>query len=108
MKIRMDNKRDVFYDFSEADELEFAYAISVHKAQGSEFPAVVMPILTQHYIMLQRNLLYTAVTRAKKLCVLVGNSKAIRIAIENNRVTQRNTLLSARIRDLKLALDQGR
>ena len=108
MKIRMDNKRDVFYDFSEADELEFAYAISVHKAQGSEFPAVVMPILTQHYIMLQRNLLYTAVTRAKKLCVLVGNSKAIRIAIENNRVAQRNTLLSARIRDLKLALERGR
>ena len=87
----------VTYDFSEADEIVLAYAISVHKAQGSEFPAVVIPVLTQHYVMLQRNLLYTAITRAEKLCVLVGNKKAIHIAINNNQVAQRNSLLSRRL-----------
>jgi len=90
--------RHVVYDWSECDKLVHAYAVSVHKSQGSEFPVVVMPIVTQHYLMLQRNLLYTAVTRAKKLCVLVGSKKAIGIAIRNNRVTQRYTALDWRIR----------
>jgi exodeoxyribonuclease V alpha subunit len=90
--------RAVTYDWSEGDQLVLAYAISVHKSQGSEFPAVVMPILTHHYIMLQRNLLYTAVTRAKRLCVLVGNMRAIHIAVKNNKVAQRYTGLSRRLK----------
>ena len=69
--------RMAIYDWSEADELTLAYAVSVHKAQGSEFLVVVMPVVTQHYMMLQRNLLYTAVTRARKLCVLAGSRRAI-------------------------------
>lgn len=97
-KVSLDNLREVEYDFSEADEIVHAFAVTVHKSQGSEFPAVVMPVLTQHYIMLQRNLLYTGVTRAKRLCVLVGNAKALRIGINNNQVTKRNSLLDKRIR----------
>jgi len=87
----------VEYDWTEADQLVLAYTVSVHKAQGSEFPAVVLPVLTQHYMMLQRNLLYTAITRAKQLCVLVGNHKAIGIAVRNNKVTQRFTALDWRL-----------
>ena len=89
--------RGVVYDWSEADQLVLAYAVSVHKSQGSEFPAVVIPLVTQHYLMLQRNLLYTAVTRAKKLCVLVGSRKAIAIAVRNNKVAQRYTALEWRL-----------
>ena len=91
--------RLVSYDWSETDQLNLAYAVSVHKAQGSEFPVVVMPIVTQHYIMLQRNLLYTAITRAQKLCVLVGNRRAIGIAVNNNKVAQRFTALGWRLRE---------
>jgi exodeoxyribonuclease V alpha subunit len=90
--------RFVVYEWSEADELTLAYAVSVHKAQGSEFPAVVMPIVTQHYIMLQRNLLYTAITRASKLCVLTGSRKAIGMAVRNNKVAQRFTALAWRLK----------
>lgn len=93
--------RAVEYDWSEADELTLAYAVTVHKSQGSEFPAVVLPMLTQHYVMLQRNLLYTAVTRAAQLCVLVGNKKAISIAIKNNKVSQRWSGLAKRLKDGK-------
>lgn len=93
--------RAVEYDWSEADELTLAYAVTVHKSQGSEFPAVVLPVLTQHYVMLQRNLLYTAVTRAAQLCVLVGNKKAIAIAIKNNKVAQRWSGLAKRLKDGK-------
>jgi exodeoxyribonuclease V alpha subunit len=89
--------RAVTYDWSEADQLVLAYAVSVHKAQGSEFPVVVIPLVTQHYMMLQRNLLYTAVTRAKKLCVLVGSKRAIGMAIKNDKVTQRYTALDWRL-----------
>lgn len=88
----------VVYDFLELDELVHAFAISVHKAQGSEYPCVVIPVTTQHYLMLQRNLLYTAITRAKKMCVLVGTRKAIRIAINNNKTAQRHTALDQRLK----------
>ena len=88
---------EISYDFSEADQLCLAYAISVHKSQGSEFPAVVIPMVTQHYLMLQRNLLYTAVTRARTLVVLVGDRRAIGIAIHNNKVAARYTALDQRL-----------
>lgn len=87
----------VVYDFLEADELVHAYAISVHKSQGSEYPCVVLPIMTQHYLLLQRNLLYTAVTRAKKLVILVGTRKAIAIAVKNDKVAARHTALDWRL-----------
>jgi exodeoxyribonuclease V alpha subunit len=85
------------YDFSELDELVLAYATSVHKAQGSEYPAVVIPILIQHYVLLQRNLLYTGITRGKKLVVLVGTKKALAIAVHNNKPQLRYTLLKERL-----------
>ncbi len=88
----------VFYDFLEADELVHAYAISVHKSQGAEYPCVVIPVMTQHYMMLQRNLLYTAVTRAKKLAILMGTRKAIAIAVKNNKTTERHTALDWRLK----------
>lgn len=91
--------RAVVYDFLELDELVHAYAISIHKSQGSEFPAVVIPILTSHYMLLQRNLLYTAVTRAKRLVVLVGQPKAIAMAVRNNKVAERFTGLAERLTD---------
>jgi len=94
--VSIDN-RLVMYDFLELDELVHAYAVSVHKSQGSEFPAIVVPILTSHYMMLQRNLLYTAVTRAKRLVVLVGQPKAIALAVRNDKVTQRFTGLRERL-----------
>lgn len=87
----------VVYDFLEADELVHAFAISVHKSQGAEYPCVVLPMHTQHYLMLQRNLLYTAVTRAKKVAILVGTRKAIRIAVKNDKVRQRYTALDWRL-----------
>lgn len=90
--------RMVSYDWSETDQLVLSYAVSVHKAQGAEFPAVVVPLLTQHYMMLQRNLLYTAITRARQLCILVGNRKAIGIAVRNDKVAQRYTALDWRLR----------
>lgn len=88
----------VVYDFLEADELVHAYAISVHKSQGAEYPCVVLPVTTQHYLMLRRNLLYTAVTRAKKLVILVGTRRALHIAVKNDKVTQRHTALDWRLR----------
>lgn len=94
--------RAVTYDWKECDQLTLAYAVSVHKAQGSEFPAVVMPLLTQHYMLLQRNLLYTGVTRAERLCVLVSNPKALAIAIKNNQVAERHTWLDKRITEEKM------
>ena len=96
--------RDVFYEFNDMDELILAYAISVHKSQGSEYPAVVLPLLTEHYIMLQRNLVYTAVTRGKKLVVVVGAAKALGIALNNNRQKRRYTGLDHRLADPDLPL----
>ncbi len=89
---------DVCYEFTELDELAPAYAISVHKSQGSEYPVCIVPLLTQHYIMLQRNLLYTAVTRGKKLVVIVGSKKALAIAVSNNQTKVRWTRLKERLR----------
>ena len=89
--------RIVPYDFLELDELTLAYAISVHKSQGSEYPAVVIPLLTQHYIMLQRNLLYTALTRGKQLVVMVGTTKALNVALKNDRPRQRRSMLARRL-----------
>jgi exodeoxyribonuclease V alpha subunit len=79
----------VTYDFGELDELVLAYATTVHKAQGSEYPAVVIPLTTQHYPMLQRNLLYTAVTRGRQLVVLVAQPKAVAIAVKGQRERRR-------------------
>jgi exodeoxyribonuclease V alpha subunit len=88
----------VVYSFLEADELIHAYAVSVHKSQGSEYPCVVIPVVVQHYMMLQRNLLYTAVTRARKLAILVGTRRAIQIAVRTNPVANRHTALDWRLK----------
>ena len=98
LTVRIDG-RPVVYDWSEADELIHAFAISVHKSQGSEYPAVVVPVLTQHYMMLQRNLLYTAITRARRLVVLVGTRRAIGIAVRSDKVRQRYSGLGVRLRE---------
>lgn len=87
----------VHYKLSELDELQHAYSITVHKSQGSEYPVVVIPLTTQHYVMLQRNLLYTAVTRAKELCILVGSKRALGIALRNDHLAHRYTYLSERL-----------
>ena len=87
----------VKYEFHELDELMLAYAVTVHKSQGSEYPAIVLPLTTSHAMLLQRNLLYTAITRAKRLCVLVGQPRALDIAVRNNRVARRNTGLAERL-----------
>ncbi len=96
VKVKYDD-RIVDYDYADLDEIVLAYAASVHKAQGSEYPAVIIPIVTQHYILLQRNLLYTAVTRGKKLVVLVGIPKAVGIAVNNNKPQARHTKLKDRL-----------
>jgi exodeoxyribonuclease V alpha subunit len=87
------------YNFFELDEVALAYAISVHKSQGSEYPAVVIPILSQHYILLQRNLIYTAVTRGKRLVVMVGSKKALAMGIKNDRIMRRYTYLCERLKE---------
>lgn len=87
----------VIYDYSELDELVLAYATTIHKAQGSEFPYVIMPLMKSHYIMLQRNLLYTAVTRAQKGLIIVGERKAVYIAVMNNQTVDRHTKLAERL-----------
>jgi exodeoxyribonuclease V alpha subunit len=96
LTVEVDGRR-VSYDFTELDELVPAYAVSVHKSQGSEYPAVVIPLHTQHYVMLQRNLLYTGVTRGKKLVVLVGTRKALSIAVRNAPEGGRFTMLKERL-----------
>lgn len=97
--VRFDD-RPVNYDFNELDELHLSYATTVHKSQGSEYPVVVLPIHTQHYMMLQRNLLYTAITRSRKLVVLVGTQKALAIAVRNRDARGRVTLLKQRLQRL--------
>ena len=87
----------VEYEVSELDELTLAYATTIHKSQGSEYPIVVMPVLMNHYVMLQRNLIYTGITRARKICVLIGTAKALAYAIHNMTVLKRNTKLKERL-----------
>ena len=96
LRVRFDD-REVEYDVTELDELAQAYAVTIHKSQGSEYPIVVMPMLMTHFVMLQRNLLYTGVTRAKKLLVLVGTKKAVGYAVRNVTVASRNTRLKERL-----------
>ena len=91
--------KQVAYDTADLAELVLAYATTIHKAQGSEYPAVVIPLHTQHYLMLQRNLLYTGITRAKERVVVVGTKKALGICIRNNQVMQRNSYLAERLQD---------
>ena len=91
------DQREVIYDFGELDEVSLAYAITIHKSQGSEFPAVVIPLATQHYLLLQRNLVYTGITRGKQLVVLIGQRKALAIAVGNNKTEQRFSGLLARL-----------
>lgn len=91
--------REIEYDITELDEIVHAYAATIHKAQGSEYPIVVMPVLMNHYVMLQRNLIYTGITRAKKILVLVGAKKALYYAVGHVTVTKRNTLLKERLQE---------
>jgi exodeoxyribonuclease V alpha subunit len=95
--VRVDG-REVVYDFSDLDEIVHAYAVSVHKSQGSEYPAVIFPVLTQHFILLQRNLIYTAVTRARRLVVMVGTRKALAIGVNTMGTDQRYTRLCERLK----------
>ncbi len=95
--VRVDD-RDVVYDSDDLDELVHAYCVTVHKSQGSEFPAVVVPLLTQHYIMLRRNLLYTGITRARRLLVVLGSKRALQIAVSNSQTSMRYSLLEQRLR----------
>src|SRR5208337_5243139 len=95
--IRFDD-RLVNYDFGELDEVALAYAITIHKSQGSEFPAVVIPLATQQYLLLQRNLVYTGITRGKKLLVLIGQKKALGIAVRNDRPQRRYSGLLSSLR----------
>jgi len=90
--------REVIYDFGELDEVSLAYAITIHKSQGSEFPAVIIPVATQHYLLLQRNLVYTGLTRGRRMVVLVGQQKALGLAVRNDRTARRYSALLARLR----------
>jgi len=93
-------ERKISYDFAELNEIVLAYAITVHKSQGSEYKIVIIPVTTQHYLLLQRNLLYTGITRAKDMVILIGTKKALWIAIKNNKTFHRNTLLQERLMDM--------
>ena len=95
--------RAVSYDYADLDDLVLAYAVSVHKSQGSEYPAVIIPILLQHYMLLQRNLIYTAVTRGRKLVIIVGTKKALAIGINNDKTRKRYTRLRYRCQGNNLA-----
>ncbi len=92
----------VEYEFHELDELVLAYAVTIHKSQGSEYPAIVVPLVQQHYMLLQRNLLYTAITRARRLCVVIGQPRALEVAVKNDRVALRNTALAERLKAMRV------
>src|SRR5207302_633265 len=99
--------RPVVYDFGELDELALAYALTIHKSQGSEYPAVVIPLHTQHYLLLQRNLLYTGITRGRQLVVLVGSKKALSLAVQRHDTARRCTALALRLQEVPREEDQG-
>jgi exodeoxyribonuclease V alpha subunit len=101
LSIRFDD-RLVTYDFGELDEVSLAYAVTIHKSQGSEFPAVVMPVAMQHYMLLQRNLIYTGITRAKQLLVVVGQKKALGIAVRNDQSRKRYSGLLGSLKESSL------
>ena len=96
--IRYDS-RLITYDYGELDEIALAYAISIHKSQGSEFPAVVIPVAMQHYMLLERNLIYTGITRGKQLVMVIGEAKALQIAVRKNDTRQRHSGLRDRLRE---------
>ena len=96
--INFDSGIQVDYAFDEADQVTLAYAITIHKSQGSEFPVVILPLLTQHYMMLQRNLLYTGMTRARKLLILIGSRKAVEMAVKNFRQRPRFSRLPEKLK----------
>ena len=106
VSVDFDGKR-IVYEYSELDELALAYAITIHKSQGSEYPAVIIPLHTQHFVMLQRNLLYTGITRGKRLVVLVGSRKALRIAVQRRDTTFRYSLLKWRLRNPAPVVNRG-
>ena len=103
LTVRTDEDEDIDYDFDELDELQHAYAITVHRSQGSEYPAVVIPLTMTAYTLLQRDLLYTAVTRAKRLVVLAGSRKALAIAVRTAGIGRRHTALTHRLQDPAVA-----
>jgi exodeoxyribonuclease V alpha subunit len=92
------DERIVHYEFSDLDELVLAYAVSIHKSQGTEYPAIIMPVHTTHYVMLQRNLIYTGLTRAKKLAIFVGTKRALAIGVKNDKTQKRFTGLETKLR----------
>jgi len=97
----MDDEEEIVYGFDELDELTHAYAVSIHRSQGSEYPCVVVPLTTSSWLMLQRNLLYTAVTRAKRLVVLVGSKRALAKAVRTEGAGRRYTALAVRLRRVR-------
>jgi exodeoxyribonuclease V alpha subunit len=99
IEVAFDDGRRVIYPYTALDQLGLAYAMTIHKSQGSEYNTVIIPMLGQHYMMLQRNVLYTGVTRGKRRVILVGEAKAIAMAVKNSRQAHRNTLLAERLRN---------
>lgn len=104
--VLFDGEREVEYTFDEADALTRAYAVTIHKSQGSEFPAVIVPLLNQHFVMLRRNLIYTAMTRARKLLILIGGRRAVEMAVRNARIEKRESRLPERLRELRKSLER--
>jgi exodeoxyribonuclease V alpha subunit len=101
VRVDYEGRGSVAYEFNDLDNLNLSYAITIHKSQGSEYPAVVIPLVWEHYVMLQRNVLYTAITRARKLVVLVGDPRAMKRALQNTDSTRRNTRLAERLKEWK-------
>jgi exodeoxyribonuclease V alpha subunit len=97
--INFGNGNDIFFPYDDLDEIVLAYASTIHKSQGSEFPLVIIPIVNQHYIMLQRNLIYTGITRAKNELVLICQPEAVSRAIQNDRIAERHSRLKERLRE---------
>jgi len=107
-EVRVDfDGRVVTYEYSEVDELTLAYAISIHKSQGSEYPAVIIPVMTQHYMLLQRNLIYTGITRGKELVIIIGSKRALAIAVNNNKTRCRYTRLRERLTSAEQEIDRS-